>query len=154
MVEYRVFNVVDVLLEYAHGGGFYIYFYPVYSISNKGNAECRNNNKAKSTKIHHLKIGDEMKPSTVKMLKQATRKRYDTEFINYKNADSYYIEIFTNVRRVIKIEATTEKQAIDRALKKEERRLWNNLGYKFIDCDYNIVEEKDYATHRQNHKKA
>ena len=60
-----------------------------------------------------------MKPSTVKMLKQATRKRYDTEFINYKNADSYYIEIFTNVRRVIKIEATTEKQAIDRALKKE-----------------------------------
>ena len=39
-------------------------------------------------------------------------------------------------------------------MKKEERRLWNNLGYKFIDCDYNIVEEKDYETHRQNHKKA
>ena len=95
-----------------------------------------------------------MKPSTIKMLKQATRKKYDTEFINYKNADSYYIEIYTNVRRVIKIEATTEKQAIDRALKKEERKLWCNLGYKFIDCDYNIVEEKDYETHRQNHKKA
>ena len=94
-----------------------------------------------------------MKPSTIKMLKQATRKRYDTEFINYKNADSYYIEIFTNVRRVIKVEATTEKQAIDRALKKEERKLWCNHGYKFIDCDYNIVEEKDYETHRQNHKK-
>jgi len=94
-----------------------------------------------------------MKPSTVKMLKQATRKKYDTQYINYKNADSYYIEIFTNVRRVIKIEATTEKQAINRALKKEETRSWNSLGYKFVDCDYNIVEEKDYATHRQNYKK-
>ena len=94
-----------------------------------------------------------MKPSTVKMLKKATKKKYDTQHMNYNNADSYYIEIFTNVRRVIKIEATTEKQAIDRALKKEERRLWNNLGYKFIDCDYNIVEEKEYETHRQNYKK-
>ena len=87
------------------------------------------------------------------MLKNATRKKYDTEFINYKNADSYYIEIFTNVRRVIKVEATTEEQAVNRALKKEERKLWCSLGYKFIDCDYNIVDEKDFKTHKQNNKR-
>ena len=95
-----------------------------------------------------------MKPSTLKMLKKATNKKYDTQFINYKNADSHYIEVYTNIKRIIKIEATTEKQAIARALKKEENKnSWKNLGYVFVDCDYNIVKEKDYETYRQDNQK-
>ena len=54
------------------------------------------------------------------MVKKATRKKYETEFINYNNAESHYIELFTNVKRTIKVEATTEKQAIERSLYREE----------------------------------
>jgi hypothetical protein len=95
-----------------------------------------------------------VRPSTIKMVKKATRKKYDTEFINYNNAESHYIELFTNVKRIIKVEAITEKQAIKRALDREENKnSWENLGYVFVDCDYNIVKEKDYETYRQDHKK-
>ena len=95
----------------------------------------------------------EVKPSTLRMLKEATNKKYDTQFINYKNAESHYIEVYTNIKRIIKIEATTEKQAITRALKKEENKnSWKNLGYVFVDSDYNIVEEQDYETYRQTYK--
>jgi len=95
-----------------------------------------------------------VKPSTLKMLKEATSKKYDTQFINYKNADSHYIEVYTNIKRIIKVEATTEKDAIKRVLKKEENKnSWKNLGYVFVDCDYNIVKEKDYETYRQNNQK-
>jgi hypothetical protein len=96
----------------------------------------------------------EVKPSTLKMLKEATNKKYDTQYINYKNAESHYIEVYTNIKRIIKVEATTEKQAIARALKKEENKnSWKNLGYVFVDSDYNIVKEKDYEAYRQNNQK-
>ena len=57
-----------------------------------------------------------MKPSTKKMLKQSTYKEkklkygiYKTQLMNYSKADSYYIEVFTNIKRIIKIEAITEE---------------------------------------------
>ena len=96
-----------------------------------------------------------MKPSTVKKLKQLTCKEkkekygiYRTQLMNYNKADSYYIEVFTNVKRVIKVEAITEEEAIEKALKREERRKTRNC-YIFVDCDYNMVEEKDYEAYRQ-----
>jgi len=96
-----------------------------------------------------------MKPSTVKKLKQLTYKEkkekygiYRTQLMNYNKADSYYIEVFTNVKRVIKVEAITEEEAIEKALKREERRKTRNC-YIFVDCDYNMVEEKDYEAYRQ-----
>jgi|TARA_R110000824_G_C14797323_1_gene633992 hypothetical protein len=96
-----------------------------------------------------------MKPSTIKKLKQLTYKEkkekygiYRTQLMNYNKADSYYIEVFTNVKRVIKVEAITEEEAIEKALKREERRKTRNC-YIFVDCDYNMVEEKDYEAYRQ-----
>ena len=41
--------------------------------------------------------------------------------MNYNQADSYYIEVYTNVKRVIKLEALNEKQAVEKALKREEK---------------------------------
>jgi len=96
-----------------------------------------------------------MKPSTIKKLKQLTYKEkkekygiYRTQLMNYNKADSYYIEVFTNVKRVIKVEAITEEEAIEKALKREERRKTRNC-YIFVDCDYNMVEEKDYEAYRR-----
>ena len=96
-----------------------------------------------------------MKPSTVKMLKRLTTREkrekygiYRTQLMNYNKADSYYIEVVTNVKRVIKVEAITEEEAIEKALKREERRKTRNC-YIFVDCDYNMVEEKDYEAYRQ-----
>jgi len=76
-------------------------------------------------------------------------KKYDTEYINYSEASSHYIEVFVNIKRTVKVEATTEQQAIEKALKKEEKRTWSNFGYKFVDCDYNIGNEKDYKSYRE-----
>ena len=71
--------------------------------------------------------------------------------MNYNQADSYYIEVYTNVKRVIKVEAITEEEAIRKALKREERRKTRNC-YTFVDCDYNVVEEKDYEAYRQTNQ--
>jgi len=96
-----------------------------------------------------------MKVETKKLVKEATAKkkygRYNTQFMNYANADSYYIEVYTNVKRVIKVEALNEEHAIEKALKREEKRKTRN-DYIFVDCDYNIVEKKEYETYRQNNK--
>jgi len=85
-------------------------------------------------------------------MRQKKYRKYDTQFMNYNQADSYYIEVYTNVKRVIKLEALNEKQAIQKALKREEKRRTRNC-YLFVDCDYNVVEEKDYEAYRQNYKK-
>ena len=71
--------------------------------------------------------------------------------MNYNQADSYYIEVYTNIKRVIKVEAITEQEAIRKALKREERRKTRNC-YTFVDCDYNVVEEKDYEAYRQTNQ--
>ena len=49
-------------------------------------------------------------------------KKYDTEFMDYNNANTYYIEMFVNVKRVIKIKGITEKQAVLRSLRREQER--------------------------------
>jgi len=96
-----------------------------------------------------------MRLDTKKMVKEATAKKkykYNTpEFMNYANADSYYIELYTNIKRVVKVEALSEDHAIEKALKKEAKRKSRN-DCIFVDCDYNIVEKKDYETYRQNNK--
>tara|TARA_R100000908_G_C3627981_1_gene70238 strand:+ start:181 stop:420 length:240 start_codon:yes stop_codon:yes gene_type:complete len=74
-------------------------------------------------------------------------KKYDTEFMNYNNAKSYYIEVFVNVKRVIRIKGITEKQAICRTLKKEQNRSWNK--YEFVDCDYNVVDYNKFNNFRK-----
>ena len=93
-----------------------------------------------------------MKLETKKLVKEATAKkrypRYDTQYMNYAEADSYYIEVYTNVKRVIKLEARNEEEAIKKALKREERRKTRNC-YIFVDWDYNIVEEKDYKAYKK-----
>tara|TARA_R100001369_G_scaffold2914_1_gene9494 strand:+ start:290 stop:649 length:360 start_codon:yes stop_codon:yes gene_type:complete len=68
----------------------------------------------------------------------------------YANCDSYYIETYINIKRVVKISATSEERAGQRALTKEEdSNRWTNAGYEFVDSDFNIVEEKDYTLHRR-----
>jgi hypothetical protein len=92
-----------------------------------------------------------MKPSTKKTLKKIYP-RYKTNFMNYYEADTFYIEIFTKLRTVVKIKALNEKQAIDRIVEKQDTRTtWS--GYTFVDCDYNVVEEKDHETYRLANKK-
>jgi hypothetical protein len=85
-------------------------------------------------------------------MRQEKYRKYDTQFMDYTKADSYYIEVYTNVKRVIKLEATNEEEAIRKALRREEKRKTRNC-YIFIDCDYNVVEEKDYEAYRQINKK-
>ena len=96
-----------------------------------------------------------MKLETKKLVKEATaKKRYprtESTFMNYTEADSYYIEVYTNIKRVIKVEAITEQEAIRKALKREERSKTRNC-YTFVDCDYNVVEEKDYEAYRQTNQ--
>ena len=69
-------------------------------------------------------------------------KKYKTEFMDYNNADTFYVEMFVNVKRVIKIKAITEEQAVLRALKREQDRAWKD--YEFVDCDYNTVSKKEF----------
>jgi hypothetical protein len=85
-------------------------------------------------------------------MRQEKYRKYDTQFMDYTKADSYYIEVYTNVKRVIKLEATNEEEAIRKALRREEKRKTRNC-YIFVDCDYNVVEEKDYEAYRQINKK-
>jgi len=84
-------------------------------------------------------------------MRQEKNRKYATQFMNYNKADSYYIEVYTNVKRVIKVEAITEDEAIRKALKREEKRKTRNC-YTFVDCDYNVVEEKDYEAYRQTNQ--
>ena len=81
-------------------------------------------------------------PTAIINAKRATKKRYK----------SFSEVVYTNVKRVIKLEALNEEQAIEKALKREERRRTRNC-YLFVDCYYNVVEEKYYEAYRQNYKK-
>tara|TARA_R110000772_G_scaffold231184_2_gene341881 strand:- start:624 stop:884 length:261 start_codon:yes stop_codon:yes gene_type:complete len=84
-----------------------------------------------------------MKSSTVKMVRQATKKHMALLSTSYQNTQAYTIETYVNVKRVIKIQAFNEDHAIKRALAKEEDRVvWKNLGYEFVDCDCDVVGEQ------------
>ena len=50
--------------------------------------------------------------------------KYKTQLMKYTDASSHYVEVFINVKRIVKIESITEEEAIERALSKEERKLW------------------------------
>ena len=54
-------------------------------------------------------------------MRQEKYRKYDTQFMNYSQADSYYIEVYTNVKRVIKLEALNEKQ--EKRRKKKNKKL-------------------------------
>ena len=34
-------------------------------------------------------------------------RKYETEFMDYHNADTYYVETFINIKRIIKIKGIT-----------------------------------------------
>ena len=93
-----------------------------------------------------------MKPSTIEQVKKAIRtKRFHAVPPHlYANCDAYYIEMYINIKRVVKLNASDEERAGERALAKEEdSNRWTNAGYEFVDCDFNIVEEKDYINYRR-----
>jgi len=82
------------------------------------------------------------------------KKIYDTQLLKYRLTNQYYVEVYTSVKRIVKVKDYNEERALEKASKREDRRkIWNNYGYVFIDCDYNIVKEKDYETYRQTYKK-
>ena len=93
-----------------------------------------------------------MKPSTIKQVKKAvgTKKFHAVPPHMYANCDAYYIETYVNIKRIIKLNAFDEERAGQRALTKEEVSCrWASAGYEFVDCDFNIVEEKDYISFRR-----
>jgi hypothetical protein len=80
--------------------------------------------------------------------------KYNTELLSYAKTEKHYIEIYTSIKRIVRAHDYNEERAVKRILKKEEdRKIWDNHGYVFVDCDYNIVEEKDYETYRLSYKK-
>ena len=94
-----------------------------------------------------------MKSSTIKQVKKAFSKTKEFHAMHpsmYVNTDAYYIETYINIKRVIKINALSEERAGERALAKEEdSNRWSNAGYEWVDCDFNIVEEKDFINYRR-----
>ena len=93
-----------------------------------------------------------MKSSTKKQVKKAfkTKEFHAMHPSMYAHCDAYYIETYINIKRVIKINALSEERAGERALAKEEdSNRWTNAGYEWVDCDFNIVEEKDYINYRR-----
>jgi len=93
-----------------------------------------------------------MKPSTIEQVKKAirTKRSHAVPPHLYANCDAYYIETYINIKRVVKLNASDEERAGQRALTREEdSSRWNNAGYEFVDCDFNIVEEKDYINYRR-----
>ena len=80
--------------------------------------------------------------------------KYKTQLLSYAKTKKHYIEIYTSIKRIVRVHDYNEERAIERILKKEEdRKIWDYHGYVFVDCDYNIVEEKEYETHRLINKK-
>ena len=80
--------------------------------------------------------------------------KYNTELLSYAKKEKHYIEIYTSIKRIVRAHDYNEERAVKRILKKEEdRKIWDYHGYVFVDCDYNIVEEKDYETYRLLNKK-
>ena len=94
-----------------------------------------------------------MKSSTKKMLKSASKKDYVIATNNYTKVDPHYIVLYTNVRKVVRVNAVNEETAIERALAREiDKNTWKHMGYEYIDTDYDIVEEKDYEAYKYINK--
>ena len=94
-----------------------------------------------------------MKSSTKKMLKSVSKKDYVLAGNDYTKVDPYYIVLYTNVRKVVRVNAINEETAIERALAREiDKNTWKHMGYQYIDTDYDMVEEKDYEAHKHINK--
>jgi len=94
-----------------------------------------------------------MKSSTKKMLKSVSKKDYVLAGNDYTKVDPYYIVLYTNVKKVVRVNAVNEERAIERALAREiDKNTWKHMGYEYIDTDYDIVEEKDYEAHKYINK--
>lgn len=72
-----------------------------------------------------------------------------SKLIKYYESDFHYVEVFVNVRRIVRVRSLTQEDAFDRASYKEERKLWKNGGYEFVDCDYNISNKQDFEEYRE-----
>ena len=80
--------------------------------------------------------------------------KYASQLLKYRLTNQYYVEVYTSVKRIVRVKDYNEERALEKASKREDRRkIWNKYGYVFIDCDYNIVKEQDYETYRQTYKK-
>ena len=93
-----------------------------------------------------------MKSSTVKQVKKALRTKefYAIPSSMYVNTNSYYIEVYVNVKRTVKVSGHSEERSCERALVKEETSLkWAKLGYEIVDCDFNVVTEEDYKSFKK-----
>ena len=94
-----------------------------------------------------------MKSSTKKMLKSVSKKDYVLAGNDYTKVDPHYIVLYTNVRKVVRVNAVNEETAIERALAREiDKNTWKHMGYQYIDTDYDMVEEKDYEAHKHINK--
>jgi len=94
-----------------------------------------------------------MKSSTKKMLKSVSKKDYVLAGNDYTKVDPYYIVLYTNVKKVVRVNAVNEERAIERALAREiDKNTWKHMGYQYMDTDYDIVEEKDYEAHKHINK--
>ena len=75
--------------------------------------------------------------------------RRPSKLTKYNVSDYHYVEVFVNVRRIIRVKSLTQEDAFDRASYKEERKLWKNGGYEFVDCDYNTSNKQDFDAFRE-----
>jgi predicted GNAT superfamily acetyltransferase len=71
-----------------------------------------------------------------------------SKFTKYYESDFHYVEVFVNVRRIVRVQSLTQEDAFDRASYKEERKYWKNHGYEFVDCDYNTSNKQDFDDFR------
>ena len=77
--------------------------------------------------------------------------KYASQLLKYRLTNQYYVEVYTSIKRIVKVNDYNEEREEKASKKKTEEKF--GYGYVFVDCDYNIVKEKDYETYRQNHKK-
>ena len=68
-----------------------------------------------------------MKSSTKKILKSVSKKDYVLAGNDYTKVDPHYIVLYTNVKKVVRVNAVNEETAIERALAREIDKNTKNL---------------------------
>ena len=77
------------------------------------------------------------------MLKSVSKKDYVLAGNDYTKVDPHYIVLYTNVKKVVRVNAVNEETAIERALAREiDKNTWKHMGYQYIDTDYDMVRRK------------
>lgn len=72
-----------------------------------------------------------------------------SKLTKYYESDFHYVEVFVNLRRIVRVQSLSQEDAFDRASYKEERKLWKNGGYEFVDCDYNTSNKEAFEEYRE-----